>query len=124
MTEKTSPSIERGFSIDLSISRDDRNIDISRREINIQAVRTNYDYWNRVSNIHSANNYDNADFLKIVEMGEDAVPGILEIIKDHPDPIVHALDLIYPEYMTYNGYVSLEDVCRTWIITLLALGKA
>jgi len=34
------------------------------------------------------------------------------------------LDLIYPDYMSYEGYVSLEDVCNTWIITLLALGKA
>ncbi|MBP3537825.1 MAG: hypothetical protein J6J93_09860 [Muribaculaceae bacterium] len=115
---------DKGFSIDLSISRDDKNLDISRRDLNIQEVRTNYDYWNRTSNVLSSNNYDSADFRKIVDMGEDAVPGILEIIKDHPDPVVHALDLIYPGYMTYNGYVSLEDVCRTWIITLIALGKA
>ena len=120
----TSPASDTGFSIDLSVSRNDKNLEISRRELNIQEVKANYDYWNRVSNLHSSNNYDNADFLKIVAMGEDAVPGILEIIKDHPDPIVHALDLIYPEYMTYTGYVSLEDVCRTWIITLIALGKA
>lgn len=123
-TGTATPSADNGFSIDLSISRDDKDLEVSRRELNIQEVRTNYNYWNRVSNIHSSNNFDNADFRKIVEMGEDAVPGILEIIKQHPDPIVHALDLIYPEYMTYNGYVSLEDVCRTWIITLIALGKA
>ncbi len=116
--------MENSYSIDLSVSRDDQNLKVSRRELNIQEVRTNYNYWNRMSNIHSANNYDNENFRKIVSMGEDAVPGILEIIKDHPDPIVHALDLIYPDYMTYNGYVSLEDVCRTWIITLIALGKA
>ncbi len=113
-----------GFSIDLSISQNNKDLEISRRELNKQEVLTNYKYWNRVSNLHSSNNYDNADFRRIVEMGEDAVPGILEIIKDNPDPIVYALDLIYPEYMTYNGYVSLEDVCRTWIITLMALGKA
>lgn len=117
-------SVDKGYSIDLSVSRNNKDLEISRRELNIQEVRTNYNYWNRVSNVHSSNNYDNADFRKIVAMGEDAVPGILEIIKDHPDPIVHALDLIYPEYMTYNGYVSLEDVCKTWIITLIALGKA
>lgn len=117
-------SIDKGFSIDLSVSRNDKDLEISRRELNIQEVRTNYNYWNRVSNIHSSNNYDNGDFRKIVDMGEDAVPGIIEIIKERPDPIVHALDLIYPGYMTYNGYVSLEDVCRTWIITLIALGKA
>lgn len=117
-------SPEGGFSIDLSMSRDDKNLEISQRELNIQKVLTNYNYWNRESNFLSSNNYDNADFRQIVEMGEDAVPGILQIIKDHPDPIVHALDLIFPGYMNYEGFVSLEDVCRTWIITLMALGKA
>jgi hypothetical protein len=115
---------EGGFSIDMSVSRDRQMLDIPRREMNIRMVRQNYEYWNRSSNFMSSNNYDNADFERIVAMGEDAVPGILEIIKDHPDPIVHALDLIYPDYMSYEGYVSLEDVCNTWIITLLALGKA
>lgn len=113
-----------GFSMDVSISRDNKLLEVSQRDINIQKVITNYNYWNKESNLLSSNNYDNSDFRKIVEMGEDAVPGILEIIQDHPDPIVHALDLIYPDYMTYKGYVSLEDVCRTWIITLIALGKA
>lgn len=116
-------TIDSSFSVDLSISRDDKTLKISQRELNIQRVRTNYDYWNRNSNYLSSSNYDDPDFRKIVEMGEDAVPGILEIIQEHHDPIVHALDLIYPNYMTYEGYVSLEDVCRTWIITLLALGK-
>lgn len=115
---------QEGFSIDISVSRDSSIIEFSKREVNIQKVRMNYEYWNRTSNFMSSNNYDNADFHKIVEMGEEAVPGILEIINDHPDPIVHALDLIYPDYMSYEGYVSLEDVCRTWTITLKALGKA
>lgn len=114
---------EGGFSIDISISRDAKMLDIPRREMNIRMVKINHAYWNRSSNFMSSNNYDNADFERIVAMGEDAVPGILEIIQDHPDPIVHALDLIYPDYMSYEGYVSLEDVCKTWIITLLALGK-
>lgn len=115
---------EGGFSIDLAVSRDSQMIEVPKRELNIQMVRLNHDYWNRNSNFMSANNFDNADFERIVAMGEDAIPGILEIIQDHPDPIVHALDLIYPDYMSYEGYVSLEEVCKTWIITLLALGKA
>lgn len=121
---QTLRSSDSGFSMDLSISRDNRILEVSQRDINKQKVLTNYNYWNKESNFLSSNTYDNSDFQKIVEMGEDAVPGILEIIQDHPDPIVHALDLIYPDYMTYNGYVSLEDVCRTWVITLIALGKA
>lgn len=113
----------RGFSIDITVSRDNEILPVSKREMNIQMVRKNYEYWNRSSNFMSSNNYDDGDFKRIVAMGEDAVPGIFEIINDHPDPIVHALDLIYPEYMSYEGYVSLEDVCNIWIITLLSLGK-
>lgn len=113
-----------GFSMDLTISSDSHNMKYSKRDLNIRIVRLNHEYWNRESNILSSNNYNSADFKRIVAMGEDAVPGILEIIKESPDPIVHALDFIYPNYMSYEGYVSLEDVCRTWIITLIALGKA
>lgn len=112
-----------GFSVDLSVSIGNQNVNLPRREINAQTVRMNYEYWNKDSNFLSTGNFDNADFRKIVEMGEDAVPGIVEIIRDHPDPIVHALDLIYPGYMKYDGWVSLKDVCNIWIITLTALGK-
>ena len=112
-----------GFSVDINVSRGESKITIPLREINIQEVYMNYEYWNRESKFLSTDNYNNSDFRKIVAMGEEAVPGILEIINNHPDPIVHALDLIYPDFMKYEGYVSLEDVCRTWIITLTALGK-
>ena len=112
-----------GFSVDINVSRGESKITIPLREINIQEVYMNYEYWNRESKFLSTDNYNNSDFRKIVAMGEEAVPGILEIINNHPDPIVHALDLIYPDFMRYEGYVSLEDVCRTWIITLTALGK-
>lgn len=115
---------ESGFSIDLSMSQNNNLVETSKRELNIRKVLTNYNYWNRTSNLMSSNNYENPDFKEIVDMGEDAVPGILKIIESKPDPIVHALDLIFPGYMKYEGYVSLEDVCKTWIITLIALGKA
>ena len=76
-----------------------------------------------MANIKSSNNYDDGYFMQIVNMKEDAVPGILEIIRDHPDPIVHALDLIFPDMVQYDGNVSLEDVCKLWTITLLTLGN-
>lgn len=121
---KDNTLVEGGFSIDISVSRDSKPLEVSKRDLNIRMVKMNHMYWNRASNFMSSNNFDNADFERIVSMGEDAVPGILEIIREQPDPIVYALDRIYPDYMSYEGYVSLEDVCNTWIITLLALGKA
>lgn len=115
---------QKGYSVEISASRDANALEIPQREIDMQKVITNYEYWNRESNYLSSNNYDNDDFKQIVSMGENAVPGILKIIRERPDPIVHALDLIYPNYMTYKGYVSLEEVCQIWITTLIALGKA
>ena len=112
-----------GFSMELDITQESKKISVSEREKNISIVKTNYRYWNSMSNFKSSNNYDDDNFRKIVQMGEDAIPGIFEIIKDHPDPIVHALDLILPNHVEYEGLVSLEDVCRIWIITLIAIGK-
>lgn len=109
--------------MELDITQESKKISVSEREKNISIVKTNYRYWNSMSNFKSSNNYDDDNFRQIVQMGEDAIPGIFEIIKDHPDPIVHALDLILPNHVEYEGLVSLEDVCRIWIITLIAIGK-
>lgn len=115
---------EQGFSFTMKASTVNGPLSsLSERERNILMVRTNYGYWNTMSNYKSSNNYDDEYFRQIVRMGEDAIPGILEIIQDHPDPIVHALDFILPNCVEYHGFVSLEDVCKIWIITLIAIGK-
>lgn len=115
---------EQGYSIDISVSQDAVIQKASQRDINIQKVLTNHKYWYRNSNFLSTNNFDDPDFLEIVKMGEDAVPGILQIIREQPDPVVYALDRIFPHMMTYKGYIPLEDVCKLWLITLTAIGKA
>ena len=112
-----------GFSMELDITQEAKKISVSERDKNISIVKTNYRYWNSMSNFKSSNNYDDDNFRQIVQMGEDAIPGIFEIIKDHPDPIVYALDFILPDYVKYEGFVPLEDVCKIWIITLIATGK-
>lgn len=124
MNNVLSTVVPNGYSLNFEMTRDSMPIPVSKSEINNQMVRTNYQYWNILSNFDSCNNYDSEEFHKIVAMGEDAVPEILNIIKERPDPIVHALDLIYPNYMEYKGNVTLEEVCKIWIITLLAQGKA
>ena len=52
-------SSDSGFSMDLSISRDNKILEVSQRDINKQKVLTNYNYWNRESNFLSSNTYDN-----------------------------------------------------------------
>lgn len=115
---------EEGYSFIIKASTEKTNLSsMSERERDLILVRANYGYWNSMSNFKSSNNYDDENFRQIVKMGEAAIPGILEIIQDHPDPIVHALDLILPDQVEYFGLVSLEDVCKSWILTLYAIGK-
>lgn len=75
----------------------------------------NFKYWNFETNALSANNFDNASFEEIVNMGLDAVPFIKEVIEKGPHPIVHALDLIMPDVFEYRGYISLEENCKQWL---------
>ena len=78
----------------------------------------NFKYWNDQVSCLSVNNFDNSYFERIVEMGKDAVPFILAEMKKGPTPLVYALDRIFPDTIEYQGYVSLETACNTWISIL------
>ncbi len=122
MENKISTEESLGFSMAIEMSRDVEMVQLSDDERIFSEFYTNYHYWNSMSNFKSSNNYDDVNFQQIVRMGEAAIPGILSIIQKRPDPIVHALDLILPDYVEYEGFVSLEEVCKIWVLTLLALG--
>lgn len=76
----------------------------------------NYNYWLSLTNYMSANNYDNSYFRAIVGLGKSVVPYILEKIEAEADPVVHALDFIYPGVVEYRGYNTLENVCQLWLL--------
>ena len=78
----------------------------------------NLKYWNAEVSVLSVNNYCNSYFERIVEMGTDAVPFIMEEMEKGPTPLVHALDLIFPGVMEYEGYVSMKEACDKWISIL------
>lgn len=105
------------------------NDDVSVENINTQEADRrlvfwqNLSYWNKETNILSVNNFDNGYFKSIVEMGREAVPMIYEELKKGPTPLVHALDLIFPGVVEYNGFVSLKESCDTWISILKKTGK-
>lgn len=71
--------------------------------------------WREETGILSTGIFENQHFNSIVEMREDAVPFIIEEIRNKPDHLVHALDLIYPGKVKYSGCVPLEKACKTWI---------
>lgn len=109
----------RGFSF-LSVSvtmtkgNETRELDVGR-EVGQMTFDTNFKYWREETMLRSVNNFDSANFDSIVEMGADAVPYIKEILEKGPSPIVHALDLIFPGVVKYNGYTSIEEACNIWL---------
>lgn len=107
------------FSSEITIGEVGNPQKIDMRSIdNEVSFKQNLRYWNEQVGLSSVNNFKNSYFDNIVSMGEDAVPLILEEIERKPSHLVHALDLIFPNVVEYNGFVSLEEACNTWISIL------
>lgn len=112
------------YSAVVTLSDDDTVESINTKEEDHRLVFSqNLSYWNKETNILSVNNFNNGYFKSIVDMGKDAVPMIYEELKKGPTPLVHALDLIFPGVVEYNGFVSLKVACDTWISILKKTGK-
>lgn len=75
----------------------------------------NIEQWERETALLSANNYNNSHFEAIVKMGAAAVPAIYSILQERPTPLVHALELIYPEKVYYKGFISLKQARKIWL---------
>ena len=86
----------------------------SKKEEKKIEFHVNLNLWLSNNSLLANNNYDDSNFKEIVDMKEDAVPLILEELKKGPTPLVHALDLIYPGEVEYNGYIPLEAICSLW----------
>lgn len=108
------------FSSSVSgVTKDGDSLPISTKEIDNAAVFSqNFKYWNKETEYLSTNNLDNSYFKEIVNMGIDAVPYIVEELKKGPTQLVHALDLIFPDVVKYEGFVSLKDACDKWLSIL------
>lgn len=77
-----------------------------------------YNKWKEETMFLSTGIFDNQHYKNIVNMGVEAVPFIKEILDKEDDWIVGALDEIYPNLITYEGYNSLSDVCQMWRVVL------
>lgn len=71
--------------------------------------------WKDEVSILSTGHYEHPAFKRIVDMGQAAVPFILETISKSPDPVVYALFKILPGVMENTGHVTLTDTCKAWI---------
>lgn len=113
-------SVAFSFISSLSTTNKDGTI------IKIDSVKTdnaavftqNLKYWNMETGFISTNNLDNSYFKEIVNMGVDAVPFIVEELKKGQTSLVHALDMIFPNVVKYDGYVSLKEACDKWLSIL------
>lgn len=108
------------FSSSMSgVSTNGESISIKSDAIdNAATFFQNYKYWNQETGVLSTNNLDNSYFKQIVDMGIEAIPFIVEELKNGPTPLVHALDMIFPNVIKYDGFVSLKDACDKWLSIL------
>ena len=75
-----------------------------------------YDLWKQETSLLSVNNFDNKYFNSIVERGEDSVPYIYEQLKKGSTHLVYALELIFPDRVTYNRQViTLKRARKIWL---------
>ena len=116
---KGAPSVFLFSSSVSAINEDGDSTKINLDEIDKSATfLQNFKYWNQETGFLSTNNLDNAYFKQIVDMGVDAVPFILKELRKGPTPLVHALDMIFPDVVKYEGFVSLKDACDKWLSIL------
>ena len=78
----------------------------------------NFNIWNNRTYLMANNDFSDENFKAIVDMGEQAVPYIKEEIAKGPTPLVHALDLIFPNMVEYEGYIPLPALCNLWLLIL------
>lgn len=97
-------------SVSFRVSLIDKNDSVSKVDIQASSDKCvagmNIKQWEKETACLSANNFNNSHFEAIVSMGEAAVPAIYSILQERPTPLVHALELIYPEKVYYNTSVS------------------
>lgn len=110
---------DRGFSfrsVEATVQFNDRVMELNTHKFRQRTTfDINKDTWVEQTGFLANNNFDNAYFREIVEMGEEAVPMILEELKKGPTLLVYALDTIYPNTVICEGYVPLKPLCNLWL---------
>ena len=60
----------------------------------------------------------NPNFQAIVNMGKNAVPYIVDEIRNEPSTLVWALNIIFDRKITDRPGTTVEEACRLWVRTL------
>lgn len=85
-----------------------------------QEFETLYNNWLEETLVESRMQYilENENYKKIVEMGDDVVPLIIEKLQEDERSafLSYALCEIYPDAITVeDGYVSVLDIKNAWL---------
>ena len=96
----------------------------SMRDMDLQAssdystFMSNLECWNAENILSPISNVENGYFKEIINMGYRAVPYIYKELKKGPTDLVYALDEIYGNPISKNGFMPLEKSCELWISIL------
>ena len=119
------------FSIKAELTGEGEVVNISLRATNIVndevekidthetiqkcTFETENNLWQQDTKFSSVNRFDNRHFDSIVKDGEKNLPYIYEELKKGPSKLVHALEIMYPEKVTYSGFITLNQARRIWL---------
>jgi len=73
--------------------------------------------WESKTFLHSSVSkiIEDVNFKRIVEMGEKAIPFIIEEIDKAPSTLVWALNLITKTSLSSNQRLTVSDACKIWV---------
>ncbi|MEZ4858536.1 MAG: hypothetical protein R2781_06970 [Flavobacteriaceae bacterium] len=76
-----------------------------------------YSTWERNTKYKSsiAAIIEDDNFQEIINMGEDAIPLIIDEIERKPSVLVWALNIITGKSLTSVGRSTVEDICKRWV---------
>ena len=119
------------FSIKAELTGEGEVVNISLRATNIVndevekidthetiqkcTFETENNLWQQDTKFSSVNRFDNRHFDSIVKDGEKNLPYIYEELKKGPSKLVHALEIMYPDKVTYSGFITLNQARRIWL---------
>lgn len=76
---------------------------------------TENNLWRQDTRFSSVNCFENRHFESILKDGENNLPYIYNELRKGPTKLVHALEILFPEKVTYSGFITLNQARRIWL---------
>ena len=83
-----------------------------------------YETWKKKVMILSTGLFDVPewnDFLEVCKKDiEETIDFFIKLLRKGPNNAVNALPILFPDAAYNEGYCPLEDICKFWLILLIA----